>query len=107
MKKEFDKTGPNQQGLVSNIKDQTLKDYEAIASALKAAELEPNNAELQYKLASAHLKTGDSPSAIESALKAVNINPNHVLYRAKLAEAYLVLGKYEEAKTHWEVASTI
>jgi len=25
MKKEFDKTGPNQQGLVSNIKDQTIK----------------------------------------------------------------------------------
>jgi len=30
MKKEFDKTGPNQQGLVSNIKDQTIKDYEAM-----------------------------------------------------------------------------
>ncbi|WP_322776758.1 tetratricopeptide repeat protein [Candidatus Megaera venefica] len=58
--------------MVSNIKYQTIKAYEAI----------------------------------ESALKAVNLNPNHVLYRAKLAEAYLVLGKYEEAKTHWE-GSTI
>ena len=107
MKKGFDNPESNQQNSVSNIKGQTIKDYEAIPSALKAAELEPNNAELQYKLASAHLKTGDSPSAIESALKAVNLNPNHVIYRAKLAEAYLVLGKYEEAKTHWGGGSTI
>jgi len=75
-----------------------LEDYsKAYVLFLKALEIEPKNAAINFKIAETLAKNGESEKAISYALKAVELNPKNKYYYLLTAQIYGRQGNYQEA----------
>ena len=72
----------------------------AIASYLKAVELDKKDVNLYYNLATLYEKRGDKEKADEFLARAVALQPEDVESRLSLAESLFNKGRLEEAQTY-------
>jgi len=71
---------------------------EALASAKRGVDVEPEYARARSTLAWAFIKTGNFDEGIANLRLAVSGNLQHTMYIAQLGEAYAVAGRTEEAR---------
>ncbi len=71
---------------------------EALASAKRGVDVEPEYARARSTLAWALIKTGNFDEGIANLRLAVSGNLQHTMYIAQLGEAYAVAGRTEEAR---------
>jgi len=79
---------------------QTGDQDKALASYLKAAELDKKDENLYYNLATLYEKRGDKEKADEFLAKAVALQPEDMESRLSLAESLFNKGQIEEAQTY-------
>jgi tetratricopeptide (TPR) repeat protein len=72
----------------------------AIASYLKAAELDKKDVNLYYNLATLYEKIGDKEKADQFLAQAVALQPEDIESRLNLAESLFNKGKLDEARTY-------
>jgi tetratricopeptide (TPR) repeat protein len=79
---------------------ETADQDKAIASYLKAAELDRKDVNLYYNLATLYEKAGDKEKANQFLAQAVALQPEDVESRLNLAESLLSKGNMDEAQTY-------
>jgi TolB protein len=77
---------------------------QALAHALRAAELGPTNVQAAVALARSYVELDDKPEALAHAQEAVKYDPNDAAARAVLAEALRINEKYQEAVDQADLA---
>jgi tetratricopeptide (TPR) repeat protein len=71
---------------------------EALATAQRAAEFEPNYSRVRSTLGWAHLKLGNVDAGLSNLEHAVKMDPENTLFQAQLGQAYAMYGKPDEAR---------
>ena len=81
--------------LTSDIAEQKLKDGYSLA--LKAKDLEPNNARAELTIGLVSLSKGDFPEAVRAFQAGIALDRNNPLFYLSLANAYVLMAEHKKA----------
>lgn len=94
-------TESTNQDLIDGRKAVEAQDWkQAVEKLRKAAEAEPNNADVQNWLGFANRKLGNMDAAFSAYNQALKLDPRHKNAHEYIGEAYLLIGDVGKAEQH-------